>query len=365
MSTSSVQNKSNVKLTKSAVLKMSKSSLQEMFPDLQNTKPEMVSIIMGNEKFRERVSDWLAQNNPVVKPRPSKKTEESKQDSEAKFTKSKMKSIRVKILREITELDGTKKEIEAVVMKDKGRQEKVTEWLSKNSATTSQKKEQKSEEDEQIPAKDEQTPPKEKQKLEKDEQTPDEEEQDLEEEEQTPPKDEQTPPKDKQNLEEDKQTPAKDKQNLEEEEQTPAKDEQTPEKEVVSEEEEEKESDDEESDEENSADAEQSEEDVKCDVYEYDDVQYHCDSEQNKVYLKSELFGYAVEVFCNSNKRLPIPGHVVVKDLISDPEEGNKYTCLLSKIEVVLTNGEWIIPKKSKKKKSKKAKKPEDSEEPE
>jgi len=351
---------------------MSKSSLQEMFPDLQNTKPEMVSIIMGNEKFRERVSDWLAQNNPVVKPRPSKKTKD--------FRKGHMKPIPVKILREITELDGTKKEIEAVVMKDKGRQEKVTEWLSKNSATTAQKKEQKSEEDEQTPAKDEQTPPKDKQTPAKDDQTPEEEEQDLEEEEQTPPKDEQTPPKDeqtppkeeqtpakdKQTPAKDKQTPPKDKQTPPKDEQTPPKDKQTPEKEVVSEEEEEeKESDDEQSDEENSADAEQSEEDVKCDVYEYKGVQYHCDPEKKEVYLKSELFGYAVEVFCNSDKRLPIPGHVVVKDLISDPEEGNKYTCLLSKIEVVLTNGEWIIPKKSKKKKSKKAKKPEDSEEPE
>ena len=85
---------------------------------------------------------------------------------------------------------------------------------------------------------------------------------------------------------------------------------------------------------------------VTGDAFTHNEKIYHFDKTGKTVYVKNEVFGYAVKVRSKSSK-LPISGYIV-----SNEPEGDVETieCILSGLTVTKVDGTWVIPKKSSKK---------------
>ena len=80
------------------------------------------------------------------------------------------------------------------------------------------------------------------------------------------------------------------------------------------------------------------------DVFQHEEETYHFDKPNLIVYKKSEVFGYAIKVA--SRKKLVLLGYMVVETIIEDETDCE---CILSNVGFTLTDGKWVVPKKTKK----------------
>ena len=309
------------KFTKS-IMKTIKVGVLREITSLDGTKKEIEDEVMTSEDLQLLVTNWIKSNSnspskqqatPVITPK--------------KFTKSTMKPFKIDVLRDITDCTGSRKDIENEIMASEELQNKVLDALN------APKEEAPADPDEEA-----QAPPKEEAPTDPEEEAPadpkEEAPADPEEEAQAPPKEEaQAPPEEEAPADPEEEAPAPPK----EEAQAP------PKKEA-------KDSDDEESDSDGEIEVTFDnsppivEDTPTGDVFQHEEETYHFDKPNLIVYKKSEVFGYAIKVA--SRKKLVLPGYMVVETII---EGETDCECILSNVEFTLTDGKWVVPKKTKK----------------
>jgi hypothetical protein len=311
---------------------------------LDGLKKDICVTIMDDQTLQGLVLDWIAQNGSV-------QVTQSSNDPK-KFTKSIMKTIKVGVLREITSLDGTKKEIEDEVMTSEDLQLLVTNWIKSNSNS---------------PSKQQATPVITPKKFTKSTMKPFKidvlrditdctgSRKDIEneimasKELQNKVLDALNAPKEEAPADpkEEAQAPPKEEAPADPKEEAQA----APKEEAQADPEEEaKDSDDEESDSDDEIEVTFDnsppivEDTPTGDVFQHEEETYHFDKPNLIVYKKSEVFGYAIKVA--SRKKLVLPGYMVVETIIEDETDCE---CILSNVGFTLTDGKWVVPKKTKK----------------